>query len=119
MGNKKRLVPQRPIARALGTANAEVLPGFRAFSGAHTTSQFAVKEKLSCWQAADVLWRWYLHLLPWSSELSQLTLKVSYIETFVCQLYEPGTTVVDASNRRWKLIAKKQLQAQKLSPSYI
>jgi len=36
------------------------------------------------------------------------------IETFVCQLYEPGSTVVDVGDLRWKLFTKKQLEAQKL-----
>jgi len=39
------------------------------------------------------------------------------IETFVCQLYEPGTTVVDAGDLRWKLFTKKQLEAQQLPPT--
>ena len=39
------------------------------------------------------------------------------IETFVCQLYEPGTTVLDVGELRWKLFTKKQLEAQKLPPT--
>ena len=39
------------------------------------------------------------------------------IETFVCQLYEPGSTVVDVGDLRWKLFTKKQLQAEKLAPT--
>ena len=39
------------------------------------------------------------------------------IETFVCQLYEPGSTVVDVGDLRWKLFTKKQLEAQKLPPT--
>jgi len=39
------------------------------------------------------------------------------IEIFVCQLYEPGTTVVDVGDLRWKLFTKKQLEAQKLPPT--
>ena len=38
------------------------------------------------------------------------------IETFVCQLYEPGSTVVDVGDLRWKVFTKKQLQAEKLPP---
>ncbi len=39
------------------------------------------------------------------------------IETFVCQLYEPGTTVLDVGDLRWKLFTKEQLEAQKLTPT--
>jgi len=39
------------------------------------------------------------------------------IETFVCHVYEPGTTVVDVGDLRWKLFSKKQLEAQKLPPT--
>jgi len=39
------------------------------------------------------------------------------IETFVCQLYEPGSTVVDVGDLRRKLFIKKQLVAQKLPPT--
>ena len=39
------------------------------------------------------------------------------IETFVCQLHEPGSTVVDVSDLRWKIFTKKQVEAQKLSPT--
>ena len=38
-------------------------------------------------------------------------------ETFVCQLYEPGSTEVDVGDLRWKLFTKKQLQAEKLPPT--
>jgi len=37
VGNKKRLVPLRPVAHALGAAKAEALPEFHAFSVADTT----------------------------------------------------------------------------------
>jgi len=39
------------------------------------------------------------------------------IETSVCQLCEPGTSVVDVGDLRWKLFTKKQLEAQKLPPT--
>lgn len=39
------------------------------------------------------------------------------IEAFVCQLYEPGTTLVDVGDLRWRLFTKKQLEGQKLPPT--
>ena len=50
-----------------------------------------------------------------SEELSANT--ESAIEAIVCQLYESGTTVVDAGDVRWNLFTKKQLEAQKLPPT--
>ena len=39
------------------------------------------------------------------------------IEAFVCQLYEPGTNLVDVGELRWRLFTKKQLEAEKLPPT--
>jgi len=93
VGNKKRLVPLRPVAHALGAAKAEALSGFHAFSGADTTGRFAGKGKLSCWQALSrcpaVVVSAFV-ALGTSEELKPDT--ESAIETFVCQLCEPGTT---------------------------
>ena len=102
---------------ALGTAKVEALPGFHAFSGADVTGN-AGKGKLMCWQ---VLIRCSLEVisafvaLGTSEELGVDTERA--IETFVCHLYEPGTTVVDVGDLRWKLFIKKQLEAQKLQPT--
>jgi len=118
VGNKKRLVPLRPVAHALGAAKAKALPGFHAFSGADTTGRFAGKGKLSCWQALSrcpaVVVSAFV-ILGTSEELKPDT--ESAIEAFVCQLYEPGTTAVDVDELRWKLFTKKQLEAQKLPPT--
>jgi len=118
VGNKKRLVPLRPVAHALGAAKAEALPGFHAFSGADTTGRFAAKGRLSCLQALSrcpaVVVSAFV-ALGTSEELKPDT--ESSIETFVCQLYEPGTTAVDVAELRQKLFTKKQLKAQKLLPT--
>ena len=37
------------------------------------------------------------------------------IETFVCQLHEPGSTVVHVGDLRWKLFTKKRLQAEQVA----
>jgi len=116
--NKKRLVPLRPVAHALGAAKAEALPGFHAFSGADTTGRFAGKGKMSCWQALSRCPAVVVSVfvaLGTSEELKPDN--ESAIETFVCQLYEPGTTAVDVSELRWKLFTKKQPEAQKLPPT--
>ena len=39
------------------------------------------------------------------------------IEAFVCQLYEPGTNLVEVGELRWRLFTKKQLEAEKLPPT--
>jgi len=69
---------------------------FMLFSGADTANRFAGKGKLSCWQALSrcpaVVVSAFVALETFE-ELKPDT--ESAIETFVCQLYEPGTTAVD------------------------
>jgi len=118
VGNKKRVISLGPIVNALGDAKAEAFPGFHAFSGADVTGRFAGKGKLTCWQALS---RCSMEVvsafaaLGTSEKLEVDTERA--IETFVCQLYEPGSTVVDVGDLRWKLFTKKQLEAQKLPPT--
>jgi len=103
---------------ALGAAKVDALPGFHAFSGANITGRFAGKGKLTCWQALSRCSMEVISAfaaLGTSEELGVDTERA--IETFVCQLYEPGTTVVDVGDLRWKLFTKKQLEAQKLPPT--
>ena len=88
---------------ALGTAKAEALPGLHAFSGANITGPFAGKGKLTCWQALSCSMEVIsaFAALGTSKELGVDTERA--IETFVCQLYEPSTTVVYVSDLRWEL----------------
>ncbi len=104
--------------RELGVTKAAALPGFHAFTGADQTGRFAGKGKLTCWQAlnkcpAEVVFAFAD--LGTSDELASDT--ESAIEAFVCQLYEPGTTVKDVGDLRWRLFTKRQLEAQKLPPT--
>ena len=91
---------------------------FMLFSGADTAGRFAGKGKLSYWQALNrcpaIVVSAFV-ALGTSEELKPDT--KSAIETFVCQLYEPGTTAVDVDELRWKLFTKKQLEAHKLPPT--
>ena len=103
---------------ALGSAKAEALPEFSAFSGADITGRFAGKGKQTYWQAlgkctAQVVCAFVA--LGSSKELRTDTERTT--ETFVCQLHEPGTTAVDDGDLGWKLSTKKQLEAQKLPPT--
>ena len=104
---------------AFGDAKAEVLPGFHAFSGADVTGRFAGKGKLTCWQAQFS--RCSMEVVSaFAASGTSEKLEVDTeraIETFVFQLYEPGSTVVDVDDLSWKLFTKKQLEAQKLPPT--
>ena len=98
---------------ALGDAKAEAFPGFHAFSGADVTGRFAGKGKLTCWQALS---RCSMEVVSafaalGTSEKPEVETERA-TETFVCQLYEPGSTVMNVGDRRWKLFTKKQLEAQ-------
>ncbi|KAJ8387994.1 hypothetical protein AAFF_G00147850 [Aldrovandia affinis] len=97
---------------------AAALPGFHAFSGADQTGQFAGKGKLTCWQALNrcpVEVVSAFAALGTTENLSPDTKRGN--EAFVCQLYKPGTTLVDVGDLRWRLFNKKQLEAQKLPPT--
>jgi len=77
---------------ALGAAKVEALPGFHAFSEADVTGRFAGKGKLTCWQALSRCSMEVISAfaaLGTSEELGIDTERA--IETFVCQLCEPGT----------------------------
>ena len=92
VGNNKRVISLGPIVNALGDAQDEALPGFHAFSGADVTGRYAGKGKLTCWQALS---RCSMEVvsafaaLGTSEKLEVDTERA--IETFVCQLYEPGS----------------------------
>ena len=118
VGNKKRVISLGPIVSALGNEKDEALPGFHALSGADITGRFAGKGKLTCWQAFSTCSMEVVSAfaaLGTSEKLKADTERA--IETFVCQLYEPGSTVVDIGDLRWKPFTKKQLQAEKLPPT--
>jgi len=118
VGNKKCVIALESVVNALGAAKAEALPGFHAFSGSDVTGRFAGKEKLSCWQelnrcSVEVVSAFAA--LGTREELGVDTKRAN--ETFVCQVYEPGTTIVDVGDLRWKLFSKKQLEALRLPPT--
>ena len=118
VGNKKRIISLEPVVQALGKTRTSALPGFHAFSGADQTGHFAGKGKLTCWQALN---RCPVEVVSAFASLGT-TEKLSSdaekkIEAFVCQLYEPGTNLVDVGELRWRLFTKKQLEAEKLPPT--
>ncbi len=109
VGNRKRQISLAPTVHVLGVTKTADLIGFHSFTGADQTSRFAGKGKLTCWQAlsrcpAEVVSAFAA--LGTSDELTTDTERA--IETFVCQLYEPGTTMVNVSDLRWRLFTKKQ-----------
>ena len=118
VGNKKRVISLRSIVNALGPAKVEALPGFHAFSGADITGRFAGKGKPTCWQALNRCSTEVVSAFAalGTSEMVEVDTE-RRIEAFVCQLYEPGTTVVDVSELRWRLFTKKQLEAERLPPT--
>ena len=116
--NKKRTISLEPIVQALGEMMTSALPGFHAFSGADQTGHFAGKGKLICWQA---LKRYPIEMVSAFATLGSTEKLRSdtekKIEAFVCQLYEPGTNLVEVGELRWRLFTKKQLEAEKLPPT--
>jgi len=118
VGNKKLLIALGRVVNALGAAKAEALSGFNAFSGSDVTGRFTGKGKMSCWQALNRCSMEVVSAFAALGTCEELGVDTERaIETFVCQVYEPGTTVVDVGDLRWKLFSKKQLDAQKLPPT--
>ena len=86
--NKKRVISLGTIVNALG----EALPGFHAFSGADVTGRFAGKGKLTCWQALSRCSMEVVSAFAASGTSEKLEVDTERaIETFVFQLYEPGS----------------------------
>ena len=107
VGNKKRVIALGPVLNALGAPKAEALPGFHAFSGSDVTGRFAGKGKLSCWQALNRCSIEVISAFAALGTCKELGVDTERaIETFVCHVYEPGTTVVDVGDLRWKLFSK-------------
>ena len=109
VGQRHRIIPLRPIVKALGPNRTAVLVGFHAFSGADNTGSFAGKRKLACLKTfqdagPDVITA-FTDLD--TNETPTETTKAA-IEHFVCQLYLPMTNFTKVKDARWWLFRKKQ-----------
>ena len=93
---RKRSVKLLSIYEALGADTANALTGFHAFSGADNTGSFSGKGKVLCWKAfqesSDEIKKAFADV---GSDLSNNT--KHFIETYVCNLYEPDTSITSVS----------------------
>ena len=94
-----------------------ILPGFHAFIGEDQTERFAGKSKLKCWKTFQAV----------SDDIKEAFIELgkdalpsvgteARMEQFVCQLYDPDTSLHEVAELRWKLFCKKQAEGEKLSP---
>lgn len=115
-GQRKRSIKLLPIYEALGADLANALPGFHALSGADNTGSFSGKGKILCWKA---LQKSSVEIKKAFADLgSDLTNKTKQcIEAFVCNLYEPDTSITSVSNLRWWMFRRKQAESDKLPPT--
>ena len=85
----------------LGATKTAVIIGYNAFTRADQTGRFAGKGKLTCWQVLGRCTDKVVYAFAALGTSDELTTDTeSGIGTFVCQLYEPGTTVVNVCNIR-------------------
>jgi hypothetical protein len=83
-----------------------------------TTGGFIGKRKLSCWQTFNKSSEEVVIAFSSLGVTQKLGVEAERtIETFVCQLYNPGTSVVDFGDFMWKLFTKEQLETQKIPPT--
>jgi hypothetical protein len=100
-GNKKRVIPLEPVIHALGVLKAAALPGFHSFTGADQFGRLAGKGKLSCWQALEKCSDEVVPAFAALGGSSSLTATTEGLTVaFVCQLYEPGTSITDVGELR-------------------
>lgn len=116
-GEKRRIVPIKPVHDAVGSTIAEALPGFHAFTGCDTTGKFTGKGKVTCWNTLTAARPNVIRAfgLGETNELSQNTFDA--LEEFVCRLYCLRSAIVNISDLRWYLFKKNQAEAEKLPPT--
>ena len=118
VGQRRRIIPLKPIFTALGRERPAALPGFHAFSGADNTGSFYGKGKLTCWKAffhtsRDVV----VAFTDLGTTPTVLESTLAGIERFVCNLYLPNTQFTQVKDVRWWLFKKKQAQSESLPPT--
>ena len=101
------------IYQSLGAAKAAAVPGLHAFSGADNTGSFSGKGKLTCWKVfntgdGDVITAFTN--LAVAEESDEATM--NGLEKFVCQLYQPTTSICQVNELKWYLFKKKQAQSE-------
>ena len=90
-------IPLKPLYKQLGERNAAAVPGCPAFTGADQTGRFAGKSKLKCWKtfktfqaASDDIKEAFIEL--GKAELPSMETEAR-LKQFVCQLYDPNTSL--------------------------
>ncbi|KAK3750704.1 hypothetical protein QZH41_005744 [Actinostola sp. cb2023] len=117
-GDNHRVIELDPIASALGSAKLAALPAFHALSGADSTGSFSGKGKLACWKAfrdadQDVI----SALGNLGTTLHPAEETVTLVEKYVCQLYQPRTSISQVKHLRWQMFRKNQAQSDRLPPT--
>ena len=91
----------QPIVEALGTA---ALPAFHALTGADNTGSFSGKGKPTCWKEFEEGNESILRSLADLGKNEKPNEEtIDGIEQFVCQLYQPKTTIKTVKELRWSL----------------
>ena len=116
--NSKNIISIADIFVSLGSVKASALPAFHALSGSDTTGTLSGKGKISYWKAFSTASEDTLLALTSLGTHDTIPEEViDKIETFICQVYQPTTSVTNLADLRWLLFSKKQTSWEKLPPT--
>ena len=103
-GDRRLVLPIKPIYSALGQDLAESLLGFHTFTGSDSTGKFAGKGKRTCW---NTLIKMKPHVIDDFRQLGKMNTPTQAIyeglEECVCKLYAPRTNETNIEKVRWQL----------------
>ena len=107
----------------LGVEKYKALPGFHAYTGCDTTSQFRSKGKKSCWEAWKVypeVTEAFIKMVVQPIKPLEITCTLfELLERFICILYDKTTSVVMVNDLRKKLFSRGSLSMENIPPSQV
>ena len=103
--------------------NIPILPGFYAYTGCDTTSQFCSKGKKSCWEAWKVypeVTEAFINMVVQPIRPLEITCTLfELFERFICILYDKTTSVVMVNDLRKELFSRGLLSMKNIPPSQV
>lgn len=117
-GQNRREIELGAISSALGSSKLAALPAFHALSGADVTGSFSGKGKPACWKVFKDADEDVVNALGClGTTLYPEEKTVALVEKFVCQIYQPPTSISNVKDLRWQMFKKNQAQSDRLPPT--
>ena len=123
MGDKFQQIHINTICTNLGDSKANGLPGFHAFSGCDTTSQFHGKGKKLAWEA----WKSYPEVTAAFNYMKVQPFKIieqdsptfKLLERYTCVLYDKTSDLESVNEQRQDLFSRKSMALMNIPPSQV